>query len=192
MDIKVRTEGALFDAGRRDTIFKEEITKYLTSGSKRMEAAVALQIPVNTGVTRGAVFSALRGVAHGRGGAFVSLPVEHTEALEQGSKPHWPPYDPSSKTFPHIYLWVQQRFRDKGGSIRVGVKEFRRKGTRATFAARQDRALRSLTFLIARKIAAKGTKARRMFALTKQAFEPILFREWEDVKAVIARRLSEK
>jgi hypothetical protein len=192
MEIKVRTEGALFDASQREAIFKEEITKYLVSGSKRMEAAVALQIPVNTGATRGAVFSAIRGVAHGRGEAFVSLPVEHAEVLEQGSKPHWPPYDPASKTFPHIYLWVQQRFRDKGGSIRMGVKELRRKGARATFAARQDRALRSLTFLIARKISIKGTRARRMFALTKQAFEPILLREWEDVKAIIARRLSEK
>ena len=185
MEFKVRTEGALFDAGQREAIFREEITAYLTKGSKQLERAIAEKMPVNTGASRGALFSQVRGVAQGRGEAIVSLPVEHAEALESGSKPHWPPRAP-------IELWVAQRFRDKGGSIRVAVKSVRKRGSRESFGDRQAAAIRSIAFLVARKIARSGTKAIRMFARSVTELQPDIDRQWADTVTRIAQRLSGK
>lgn len=183
MEFKVRTEGALFDAAQRDAVMKDEITAYLTKGSKQLERAIAEKMPVNTGATRGALFSQVRGVAQGRGEAIVSLPVEHAEVLESGSKPHWPPRAP-------IELWVAQRFREKGGSIRAAVRSVRKRGSRETFADRQSAAIRSIAFLVARKIAQRGTKAIRMFARSVTELQPDIDRQWAETVTRIAQRLS--
>ncbi len=185
MEFRVRTEGALFDAMKREAILKDAISVYLTHSSKQLERAIAEKIPVNTGATRGALFSQIRGVSQGRGEAIVSLPVEHAEALESGSRPHWPPMAP-------IELWVRQRFRDKGGSIRAAVTSRQPKRSRLSAAARQERAIRSLAFLVARKIAQRGTKAIKMFSRSVTELQPEIDRRWVETVTHIARRLSEQ
>lgn len=184
MKVRVERTGSLFSATAIEAITGEEIKGYLTEASKRLERAIAEKIPVNTGVSRGALFSEVRGIAQGRGEAMVSLPVEHAEVLEMGSKPHWPPMAP-------IELWVRQRFRDKGGSIRAAVKETRRSGSRATFGDRQDRAIRSIAFLVARKIARSGTKAIRMFARSTAELQMVIDTKWQATVDTLAKRLSE-
>ncbi len=189
MDYRIITsrDGVIFDQGGLDHVVAEEIRAYLLKASSDLEAEVGKRIPVVSGITRGALFSAVRGVTAQRGEAVVSLPVEHADALEYGSKPHWPPYDPTSKTFPQIQLWVTQRFREKGGTIRAAVQ-----GIRQSRRISQASAIRSLAFLVARKIARRGTKALKMFQLAQQELGPYLTEGlWDVTLNKIAKRLNE-
>lgn len=172
--------GNVFKGDIRNQIIADELRAYLTTSSKMLEAEVSKRIPVNTGATRGALFSSVRGTAVGRGEAVVSLPVEHADVLEFGSKPHWPPMAP-------IELWVRQRFRDKLGSIRLAVKSMKQ-----TSGATQARAIRSLAFLVARAIARRGTKALHMFAAAERGLKPaIIGSMYDEMLKKIARRLGE-
>lgn len=173
--VNLKTEGALFNAANREAIENEEIRAHLTWASKQLEASVAKLTPVNTGATRGSIFSQVRGVAMGHGEAIVSMPVEHAEALESGSKPHWPPSAP-------IELWVAQKFRDKGGSIRAAVKQTGRS---------KQAGIRSIAFLVARAISRRGTRAYRMFAKSVASLDPAIKARWQDTVDRIAKRLSE-
>ena len=175
MQVKVERTGSLFSETARDAIMNEEVRAHLTWASKQLEASVAKLTPVNTGATRGSVFSQVRGVAQGHGEAIVSMPVEHAEALEMGSKPHWPPMAP-------IELWVAQKFRDKGGSIRATVKQSGRS---------KQSGIRSMAFLVARAISRRGTRAYRMFAKSVASLSPAIEARWKDTVDRIAKRLSE-
>lgn len=178
---KIKTEGALFNAANREAIENEEVRAYLTDASKRLEKMVFDNIPHNTGLTRGALFSTVRGVAFGRGEAIVSLPVEHAEALEFGSVPHWAPIAP-------LLLWATQRFRDKGGSVRVIVKKVQKdRGLRT-----QNSAVRRFAYAVQANIAKRGTRAYHMFAKSKASLELVLLGpRWKDTVDRIAKRLSE-
>jgi len=172
--------GRFWRDSERDAVMTEELRAYLTASTKMLEAEVAKRIPVNSGVTRGALFSAVRGITQGRGEAVVSLPVEHADALEMGSKPHWPPRAP-------IELWVRQRFRDKLGSIRVAVKSMKKAA-----GSSQERAIRSLAFLVARAISRRGTKAHHMFSEAERIFKPAIIGSMYDAMVEkIAKRLGE-
>ena len=186
-DLHIRSllQGSIFDPGERNAIIIEELRAYLTKASKALEAEVATRIPVNTGVTRGALFSQLRGVDMTRGEAIVSLPVEYADAIEFGTKPHFPPIAP-------IELWVRQRFRDKGGSLRAAVTQARSRNTARPLRSRTDAAIKSLAFAIATTIARRGTKAHRMFALAQKALErDISLTMWDQTCERIATRLSD-
>ena len=80
---------------------------------------------------------------------------DYGENVDEGSPPHWLPYDPTIKTFPSLYNpegkmgWLQHkglRLKDRPKSMTL------------------DREMRSLAFLVARKISKKGTKATHFFA----------------------------
>lgn len=180
--VNLKTEGALFNAANREAIENEEVRAYLVDASKRLERAVFENIPHNTGLTRGALFSAVRGVAQGQGEAIVSLPVEHAEALEMGSVPHWAPIAP-------LLLWATQRYRDKDGSVRMTVQKMKKdRGLK-----NQKAAVRSFAYAVQANIAKRGTRAYRMFAKAKASLAFVLTGpRWQDTLDRIAKRLSEK
>lgn len=81
--------------------------------------------------------------------------MDYGKSVDEGSAPHWLPYDPTIKTFPSLYNpkgielgWLQQ----KGIRLRDRPKSM-------TF----DREMRSLAFLVARKISREGTKPTYFF-----------------------------
>ncbi len=81
--------------------------------------------------------------------------MDYGKNVDEGSPPHWLPYDPDKKTFPALYNpggvelgWLQQR----------GLR-LRDRPPTMTF----DREMKSLAFLVARKISEKGTRATHFF-----------------------------
>lgn len=181
MDIRIKTEGALFDPALHQGIMTEELTAFLTRSSKALEERVAMDTPVNIGTAKGALFSKVRGVTVQRGTAIVSMPVNYAEPLDEGGKPHWPPRAP-------IELWVRQRWRDKMGSMRASVKTLHRRGSGKPGI---ERGIRNLAFLVARKIARDGTKAVRMFTHAQKDLErDITLTWWEQTLSRIAKRLE--
>ena len=86
--------------------------------------------------------------------------MDYGKHVDEGSSPHWLPYNPDKKTFTDLYNpggvelgWLQ----DKGLRLRDKPKSM-------TF----DREMRSLAFLVARKISKKGTRATHFFRDAKR------------------------
>ena len=89
---------------------------------------------------------------------FVGSPLAYAAPVELGTRPHFPPVDA-------LIDWVRIRFGISG-----------------------DKEARGVAFLVARKIARKGTKPQRPFGLAFQAQEQAVRRIFERAAANIAAR----
>lgn len=198
----IHLEGPLWD-GRGGARLAALMRVALVAGAARIETRAALATPVNTGLLRQSIGrqiveeGTLGGAATGgtypaKITAYVGSPITYGPHVEYGTRPHWPPAAP-------IEAWVRRKLKDAvarlaaetgakararslaasiptdGGRARTGRQRRRLEGMIAT-----ERAVKTLTFLIRRKIALKGTKGVSMLRAAVKAEHP-----WV-VRAVIA------
>jgi hypothetical protein len=91
---------------------------------------------------------------------FVGTSLSYVQPVELGTRPHFPPVEA-------LIDWVK---------VKLGIQS--------------DREARGVAFLIARKIAAKGTKGAEMFAHTLQAVEAQVRAIFSRAQDRIAARLA--
>ena len=123
---------------------------------------VADKIIEADGITTGNMLNSLDFDVRKEGGHF-SVYLLHTDYFpyyDQGTEPHWPPYDSTEKTFPQIAKWIQ----DKPIYSELPTVE-------------------QLAFLIARKISRDGTEARNVFEAAKQELIPKYEDKFEEALA---------
>lgn len=99
----------------------------------------------------------------------------HAPYVEYGTRPHWPPAAP-------IREWVKRNMRveDSGRAV---IKPRRKRGTRTPHDAEIDR----MTYLIQRKIAAKGTEPVRFATRAAHRVAPTVA---DTMSKAITRRLG--
>ena len=122
--------------------------------------------PANTGLLK----SSIQQVRRFRPPEFVggiTTNVPYAIVMEEGRRPGkgFPPFDPTTKTFPALARWV------------------RLKGLRP----KKGQTFKGLTFIIARKIARKGIKGRKYFLAARRAIEREFPAELERLGATIQR-----
>lgn len=194
----IHLEGPLWD-GRGGARLAALMRVALVAGATRIETAAARGTPVNTGLLRQSIGrqivedGVLGGAATGgtypaKITAYVGSPITYGPHVEYGTRPHWPPHAP-------IEAWVRRKLRDavarmaaetgakararslaatlETGDGRTRTKRQRRKleGAIAT-----ERAVKTLTFLIRRKIALKGTRGASMLRDAVKAEHPWVVR----------------
>jgi hypothetical protein len=145
---------------RNPAVVREELAAAVTEADLLLAREVSERAPVGAG-----------GAAGFKGGIFhveeindarvvglVSTSASHAVPVELGTRPHFPPLEP-------LIDWVKAKFGISG-----------------------EKEARGAAFLVARKIALKGTKAQRPFGLTFQALEGQVAAIFDRAAARIAAR----
>lgn len=160
--MKLKIFGALFDSRRSAEMIARENNAQLTALAVDIEREVVARTPINTGTLRDSVYAEVRGASEIQTGKIVAgIGASYASYAELGTRPHWP-------HLPSLMLWVRRK---------LGIHS--------------ESELRSVTFLIARKIAQRGTKGKRMFEQGLSAVDKTLghrVRRWEQD---IIRRMKE-
>lgn len=117
--------------------------------------------PVDTGAGRAAFV--VRPIP---GGAALENEMEHMVWMEEGTRPHWPPYAP-------IRAWAERKLRGGGGGLKKGYKGPRRP---RRSKAEKDRQVERLTRGTMASIAKRGTKPRHFWKRASAKFPEIVER----------------
>lgn len=139
-------------------IAREEMDAAMTEAVMLLEREVKEATPTTHGILRASIFGVSRATDSGVLG-LVASPLNYAEAVELGTKPHFPPLAP-------LMDWVVQK---------LGVPF-------------QD--VRSVAFLIARKISRKGTTGAFMFTKTYARQEAAVKVMFERALERFARRVE--
>ncbi len=128
-DFDVRLEG-LDEVRRRFSQAPQVIERYTRQFMRRalplLQGEVRKRTPVNTGRLRASIGYEVRGVGAKVQG-IVGSPVKYAPAVEEGTDPHWPPYE-------QIEYWVRRKLQPPKSQLYVvtrGVQQsIARAGTR--------------------------------------------------------------
>ena len=129
MEFKARVEG-LDDLQRRFKQAPLMVERYMRRFMKRalpvLEGEVRKRTPVNTGRLRASITHDVQGLGAKMQGV-VGSAVKYAPAVEEGTDPHWPPYEA-------IEYWVRRKLRPPASQLYVvtrGVQQaIARAGTR--------------------------------------------------------------
>jgi hypothetical protein len=149
-----------FAALREDA--DQETAATLTEVALYLERETAIGIPVDRGFLRSGLTSGIESTAPHMATAFVGvqgLAASYAAAIEDGARPHWPP-------LAALEGWV------------------RRKGLNWTDKKGRAMSVRSIAYLIARKIATRGFAGVHM---AREAVE----RGDAEINAIVERRFHE-
>ena len=86
--------------------FDEASVDAFREGGLFLEGEVARRTPINLGLLRKSISHDVRGSALARYGRIFSA-LEYAKPVEEGQRPHWPPYQP-------IFQWVVRKKRESG------------------------------------------------------------------------------
>lgn len=151
------------DAYRRaPKIVSEELLAAVTEADLLIFRELSERVPVGAGGAAGLKGSLFHQeeVNGAIASGLVSTPLSYAVPVELGTKPHFPPIEP-------LIDWVKAR---------LGIST--------------EKEARGVAFLIARKIAVRGTAAQHPFGLTFQAVEAQVFDIFDRATGRIAERLA--
>lgn len=170
--VEIEFKGPLWD-GRGGALLVRNLRVALLAGAARVEKIAVERTPVNTGLLRGSLGARVTTVgapdAHGvpeRIEAEVGSPLTYGPHVEYGTKAHWPPAAP-------IEAWVRRKMAGAIEALAASAKTRARaaglvstiEGQRTKAQSRRlvalvarEHAVKSLTFLVRRAIAKRGTK----------------------------------
>ena len=174
------------------SVVKEEFTKAMLESVKGLETEVAQGTPVGVGLgghlrtaIRGEVLTHLRGVV-----AVTGASAKYGDIIEIGRRP-----GPISKEgVASIMLWVRRKLRPDVLAVerltRRATKRITTKGKRG--GNPRERAIKSVTFLVARKIREKGFKGKFMFQKAEKKMARRIAQRFEQAKETVERLMSDK
>ena len=147
------------DWARSLPVILQELERAMTESLAIVESNVVGRTPVNTGFLRQSIGHRMRGTPGAIEGEVVSI-ASYAAPVEYGRKPgKWPPRDA-------IEYWVRRKLK-----------------------ITNDAEVRSVAFLIARKIGLKGTKGAEMFQEGLQVSRPHIEKAIDRALARIENRL---
>jgi len=163
MKAKVTAHGPLME-GKGPGILQRELDNVMTQAVALLEREVKKLTPVGAFGAQGGLLGSVAGEVKGRGTKAVKGVVmsahKYAEAVEKGTRPHFPPVDP-------VQLWVRKKLQIEG-----------------------ERESRQVAFKIAKYISRHGTKGQHMFEKGLEKGWPALKRMFADAGYIISRRLG--
>ena len=135
-------------------LFEARVKQYIGEPYEGKPAAVAQSTLVN------AVFSEAEGL---HGVVAVHPPADvYASAVETGARPHFPPVSA-------LFAWVRKKFELKQTKVTAAMLTKRGGLARARRARKQERAIESAAYAVARAISKRGTRGHFMFERAFQA-----------------------
>ena len=164
LKLEVDTKGAIFE-GKAPEILQRELDAAMESAVMLLKREVKKRTPVGVSGAQGGLLGSIQSEIIGKGTPMIKGIVlsasKYAEAVEKGTKPHFPPTGP-------IQLWVKKK---------LGIED--------------ERQSRQVAFLIARAISRRGTKGQFMFEKALDENIHRIQNIFEKSGFKIARRLSE-
>lgn len=174
-----RFEQAYQEAGREQMI---QATAVLSRAIvlKFQKPASRLPPAINTGLLRNSVAWRIPRIEGRTIEGGVGTHVAYALPVEFGSRPHWPPLAP-------IELWVKRKLRPQVLAVSIRT----RRPSRTLRGEAAQAAIRRTAFLVARKIARRGTQPRRVFTLGLEEARPKMTEIFDRLPVAIVRKLRE-
>jgi len=149
MKVNIAVKGKIIK-GTATKAFDEANLAAFKEGGLYLEGQVAKRTPVNLGFLSGSISHDVRGSALARYGRVFSA-LEYARPVEEGQRPHWPPFAP-------IYQWVIRKKRESGLRAKKAAFAIMHKISRRGVSAV---AMFKKTFKDSRAIATLGNIFRR-------------------------------
>jgi hypothetical protein len=164
LKLEIKKQGAIFE-GKAPEIMQKELDAAMESTLMLLQREVKERTPVGVLGAEGGLLGSIQTDIKGKGTPVVKGIVasvsEYAEAVEKGTKPHFPPTGP-------IQLWVKRKLKIE-----------------------DEKQSRQVAFMIARSIAKRGTKGQYMFKKALEAKENKIQKIFEKAGYQIVRELNE-
>lgn len=148
----LKTKGPIFSLRRRKEVTESEVRSAMEDSTAKLLREVKLGTPVSTGTLRRSITSKIQSRGTALRGT-VFTPLKYGIPVERGQRPHWPNID-------NIETW-----------LRRPAKALKTEGA----------TVRQVAFLVSRKIARSGVKARKMFELGFRQSQSFIIRRFKEI-----------